>query len=65
MKKYKYTTDGTDVMCVCGHDKWEHAIGLKGDIGMCFKEIVEGWQYCDCKKFTPVNSDGKEKKENE
>ena len=40
-------------MCICGHDKWSHAISLKGVVGSCMKEIIKGWEYCDCKRFLP------------
>ena len=54
-------------ICKCGHSKWDHAIGLDGSIGQCFKEIVKGWKYCDCEKFEPKDDKveiEKETKEN-
>jgi hypothetical protein len=45
-----------NICITCGHDKWSHAISLKGEIGWCMKTLIEGWSYCDCKKFTPPNT---------
>ena len=44
-----------NICTTCGHDKWSHANSLKGEIGWCMKTLIEGWSYCDCKKFTPPN----------
>lgn len=44
-----------NICTTCGHDKWSHASSLKGEIGWCMKMFIEGWSYCDCKKFTPPN----------
>lgn len=45
-----------NICIICGHDKWSHAISLKGEIGWCMKTLIEGWSYCNCKKFTPPNN---------
>ena len=46
-------------MCTCGHSKWEHAIGLKGDIGGCMKETYVGWEWCKCDKFVSMEDSAK------
>ena len=37
----------------CGHDKWSHAISLKGEVGACMRETIKGWSWCYCEKFAP------------
>ena len=44
-----------NICTTCGHDKWSHAISLKGVVGACLKETIKGWEYCSCEKFTPPN----------
>ena len=42
-----------NICITCGHDKWSHAISLKGVVGACLKETIKGWEYCSCQTFTP------------
>jgi hypothetical protein len=49
-------------ICKCGHDKWSHAIDLKGNIGACQKEICKDWEWCDCQKFEPIEEQSKSDK---
>ena len=44
-----------NICTTCGHDKWSHAISLKGEVGACMRETIKGWSWCSCEKFTPPN----------
>ncbi len=45
-----------NICATCGHDKWSHAISLKGEVGACMRETIKGWSWCSCEKFTPPNT---------
>ena len=40
-----------DICVNCGHDKWSHAISLKGEVGACMKETIKEWSWCSCTKY--------------
>jgi len=59
--KWKGAVVRKEDYCTCGHSKFDHASSLNGDIGGCMKEIIPGWEWCECVKFerhlTPVPAD--------